>query len=106
MNIQDFPQIAEKNETVLLRGHKRHNTRRVASTRSAVLSGEKGVPQFWLGGTHPDLAGVVPIPDLAGGVPRPDLAWGEGVTLYWGTPQDWVSPWLGLGSSPERTLGQ
>ena len=50
------------NKKVLLREHKRHTVRRIASARYAALS---------------NVGGGVPPPVLAGGrVPHPVLAWG------------------------------
>ena len=64
------------NTTVLLREHKRHTVRRVASVRSAALSGGGGTPSW---------------PGWGGGVPI--------ITWPGGYPQDWSTSWKGLGTS-------
>ena len=84
-------------KTVLLREHKRHTTRRLASTSSAVLTrGGGGNTRVlsWLGEGIP----VLSCPG-GGGVPQdvpPTWDWGS-------TNWDWGTPCLGLGYLPPGT---
>ena len=73
-NSSSYHYISIKNKTVLLRERKRHTTRRVASTRDAVLS---YIQSIWGGGIppsspdrgHPILVMEVPPSGQYGGTP-------------------------------------
>ena len=100
---------------ILLRERKRHTTRQVSSTPSAVLS-RGGVPHLWLGGTltmargTPSMARVSTILIWLGEVQCP----GVHPILDWGTPpsgKGYPLPCQGtwgqsLGYPPERTWDQ
>ena len=83
------------NRKVLLREHKRHTARRVASARYADLS--RGVPHLRSGG--------YPIPGL-GGVPHPRPR-GVPHPISWGVPHPRSRGYLilGLGGTPSHVQG-
>ena len=111
----NYKQVFQKlhNKKVLLREHKRHAARWVASARYADLSngGEGGNPSSPGGGYpyHPDLAGGYPHPPFRPGPGVPpihpwDLAWGvphpRSVRGVPGVPPH--HPDLGWGNPPSR----
>ena len=84
------------NKTVVLRERKRHTTRRVASTFSAVLSRE-GVPQSCFIWGTPVMARGYPLPGSCLGLGYPPPIWD------WVTPRSHLGPVTGV---PRRTWDQ